>query len=314
MQGIIVGMQKENEIVQYRIILYAKNADGEWQYNQQVANEQALIKALNEGKIKLDNAAVSNKGIKGTTGELSRFEADGFNPMVVMSEILTDGKTIGYKLATYTGKVTNVRLKDVLAYCARVNGKGAPLQNAMYVAEKDGKTAHIRAYPGQKFMQENIERKRSTEAKPAVIDKASNAKQVSKIEELFTPAQVEQLRIGKSHGVDIKIFGNNKLSANQMKELRLALEDGVNAKAFADPAYSVPAMKALRINAKYGVDITYFVNPKYNAEQIFELSTGYLSGVDLTEFSDTSLSANDMAKKRIYLESKLWNEVEATKI
>lgn len=313
MNGIVVGIQDEDSQKLYRVVLYNRNKDG-CQYNKQIVAEHTLLEALMSGKLVLDNVEVHNNKLKGKTGELSRFKANGFHPMVALSEIVVDGKTIGYRLASYEGKVTAVRLKDVLAYCARVCNMGAPIQNAMYVPESKASKAHLRTYPGQSLYQEVIERKRSEIARPAKVDKKENEKQVSRLEELFNPAQIEQLKLGKAHGVDIKIFGNNKLSANQMKELRLALENGVNAKAFADPAYSVDAMKALRINAKYGVDVTYFVNPKFNAEQIYELSTGYLSGIDITKFSDPSLSAKDMSKKRVYLESLLWNEVEAKQI
>lgn len=313
MNGIIVGIQNEEGQKIYRVVLYNRTADG-CQYNKQAVPEQMLINALRENKLVLDNAKLVDNKIKGTTGDLARFKANGFRPMVVMTEIVTDDKVIGYRLATYDGKVTAIRIKEVLAYCARVSGNGAPFQNAMYVAETPTSKAYLRAFPGQTFYQEKIQRNKSKTANPAVVDKKTNEKQVSKLEELFNPAQIQQLKLGKAHGVDIRIFGNNKLSADQMKELRQALEDGVDARAFADPAYSVSAMKALRINSKYGVDITYFVNSHYNAEQIYELSTGYLSGVDISQYADHKLSAKDMSKKRVYLESQLWNEVEAKPI
>lgn len=312
--GIIVGTQvsdiNTNEKA-YRIVLFNKGENGV-AYSRQVATEEAVIKALKTGALKLDNAVVKDNKLYGQTGSLSRFNpSNGIRPMVVISEIVAEGNTIGYRLANYDGKISAVRLKDVLAYCARVEGKGTPIQNAMYVADSGETKAHIRLYPYQELRKEVINRKKSSTAQPAKVDKKANEKQVSKLEELFSPAQIEQLKLGKLHGVDIRVFGNNKLSADQMKELRTALESGINAKAFADPAYSVEAMKALRINAKYGVDITYFVNPKYNAAQIYELSTGFLAGVDISQYADPSLSAKDMSKKRVYLESQLWNEVQA---
>lgn len=310
MNGIIVGLQEENGQKQYRIVLYNRTAEG-CSYAKKIVGNDALAKILTEGKLVLDNAEIKDGKIKGKTGELSRFKAKGFNPMVILSEIVAEGKVIGYRLASFDGKVQAIRLKDVLSYCARVSSNGAPIQNAMYVPESGNTKAHLRAYPGQQFYQETIKREKSRVATPAKVDTKANQRQVSKLEELFNPAQIEQLKLGKANGVDIRIFGNNKLSANQMKELRLALESGVNAKAFADPAYSVSSMKALRINAKYGVDLTYFVNPKFSDEQIFELSTGYLSGVDITQYADPNLSAKDMSKKRVYLESQLWNTVEA---
>ncbi len=310
MTGVVVGIMNDGVQRVYRVVLYNRTQEG-CQYLKQALPEANLIKLMTEGKLVLDNAEVKNNKVKGKTGDLNRFKAKGFHPMVLLSEIVADGKIMGYRMVTYDGKVQAIRLKDVLAYCARVAPNGAPIQNAMYVPESGSNKAHIRAYPYQTFYQETIKRKKSSVAQPAHVDTKANQKQVSKLEELFSPAQIQQLKLGKASGVDIRIFGNNKLSANQMKELRLALEDGVNAKVFADPAYSVSSMKALRINAKYGADVTYFVNPKFSAEQIYELSTGLLSGVDIAQYADPNLSAKDMSKKRIYLESMLWNEVEA---
>lgn len=312
--GIVIGMSDiQNPLHStYRLVLYGKK-DGQMVYKREVANGEALFKALSSGELVLDNVGIESGKIVGKTGSLERFKPYGnSHPMLVISEIVADGKTIGYRLVTFDGVIKAIRLKDVIAYCERVGDKMVPIQNAMFVQnDKSGNSAHLRAFPHQRIRQEVINRNRADTAQPAKVDNKANGKQVSRLEELFSPAQIQQLKLGKAHGVDIRVFGNNKLSADQMKELRKALEVGVNAKAFADPAYSVEAMRALRINARYGVDVTYFVNPKYNAEQIYELSTGFLSGVDISSYADPSLSANDMSKKRIYLESQLWNEVKA---
>lgn len=316
MNGLIVGIQGKGKDKVYRVVSYAKGKDG-IQYKKQVVHEEQLKNALAEKKIKLDNADLVDGKIKGITGDLSRFNSvDGLNPKVILSEMVADDKVIGYRLVSYDGTVSAIRLKDVISYCEKVNekfgAKGAPIQNAMFVPASENGKAHIRAYPGQVFNKEVIERKKVNDTKVAIVDKKANAEKVnSKLEELFNKDQIEQLRLGKKHGVDIRLMGNNKLSAEQMKEIRKALEDGINARVFASPEFSSEVMAALRINAKYGVDIKYFINPRYNAEQIFELSTGYLSGVDITKYADPKLSATDMSKKRIYLESQLWNEVQA---
>lgn len=312
MKGIIVGIQQEGKQKLYRVVLYNRT-ENDCQYAKKAVPEEHLVKLISDGTLELDNATVKDGKIKGTTGDLNRFNnSAGFHPLVILSEIVADGRIMGYRTATFDGTVKALRLKDILAYCDRVNSNGVPIQNAMYVPESDTNKAHIRSYAGKPFFQETIKRRKSNVAQPARPDIKENRKQVSKLEELFNRAQIEQLKLGKENGVDIKVFGNNKLSADQMKEIRLGLESGINARAFADPSYPVSAMKALRINAKYGVDVTYFVNPKFNAEQIYELSTGFLSGVDIAQYADPSLSAKDMSKKRVYLESKLWNEVKAT--
>lgn len=309
MTGIVVGIDESQAGKNYRIVLYNRSGDN-CQYQTQMLNEAQLIQGLSRGQIVLDNVEFANGKIKGKTGELSRFKAKGFHPIVILTEIVAEDNTIGYRVASYDGKVKAVRLKDILAYCERVNANGAPIQNAMYVPEHGSNKAHIRAYPYQQIYKEVIQRNKSAIAQPAKVDTKTNKSKISKLEELFNPEQIKQLRYGKSHGVDIKIYGDPKLSAKQMEQIRIALEKGVNARLFADPAYKVDSMKALRIQMQYGVDISYFMNPEFNAEQIFELGSAYLSGVDVAQLADPKMSAKDMSKKRIYLESKLWDSMD----
>lgn len=313
MNGIIVGIQygnlgKTDDV--YRLVIYNK-IDNKIDYLRKAVDKQNLLRLLAAGQLKLDNAAIVNNNLKGTTGDLNRFKSDKLRPMVVLSEIVANDKIIGYRLATYEGTIKAVRLKDVIAYCERVSPEGIPFQNAMYVPAKDNQRAHLRAYPGQTFRKEVVEQNRSKIAQPAKTNTKENAKQLNKLEEIFTPAQIEQLKLGKIHGVDIRVYGNSKLTAKQMEQLRLALEDGVNPKAFADPAFTDSVMHALRLNAKYGVDIAFFVNPKFNSDQVYVLSTGYLSGIDISKFADPEMSATEMDKQRIFLESQLWKEEEA---
>lgn len=317
MKGIIVGIQENTAEYPgkiYRVILY-KRENNDTKYSKQQIPEHVLTNMLQNNSINLDNAALVGGKIKGTTGELSRFTANkDFHPMVILSEIVADGQVIGYRTANFDGKIQSIRVKDVLAYCSRVASSGAPFQNAMYVQESATK-AHIRAYPGQTFFKEVIQRKKTEEAaKAPVANTKDNSKNLSKLEELFSKEQIEKLVLAKKKGIDVKIIGNNKLTPGQMSVLIKGASEGINVKPFADPAFSEKAMNAYRINAKYGVRIADFIHPGYNAEQIYELSTGWLSGVDITKFSDIKLSAKDMAKKRVYLESLLWNEVEAEQI
>ena len=308
--GIIVGVDNNDKENLYRVVFYINTPDG-YKYKKQLMTESEIVSGIKSNWLCLDNAEVSNNKLKGTTGELSRFNKGDTHPLVILSEIYVNDILIGYRLVTYEGVVKTARVKDVLAYCNRVYKRGVPIQNAMFVPETRDTKEHIRAYPYQEFRKEVIERRPCKNVVGAKINKGENEKQVSRLEELFNKEQIRELKLGKNHGVDIKIYGNNKLSAEQMQQLRIALEDGINAKQFADPAFEADVIRALRINAKCGADIGCFINPKYNANQIFELGTGYLSGVDISQYADPNISANDMAKTRVYLESQLWKEEKA---
>ena len=209
------------------------------------------------------------------------------------------------------------KLGDVLNFCAKALSKSqsqdpksvpVPIQNAIYVEAKDGKSAHLKSYVAGQYIVEYIDIKKPTNATPAKVDEQTNQKQISKLNELFTPDQIEELKLGKQHNVNIKVYGNNKLSAPQMREIRLSLESGINPKHYSDPSFKPDCMKAYRIQTKYGVNISQFINPEYNVEQIFELSTAYLSGVNLQKLADPKKPATQMAKERIEMETELWKQ------
>ena len=240
--------------------------------------------------------------------------------MVILSELRIEknNRLVGYKVATYDGNIRNVKVSDLIGYCSRVSKESAvrkisiyPIQNAIFVEATGLVGAHIKGYTQDQFLIEYLSVNKPQNASPAKVDRAENKKQISKLNELFTEAQIKELKLGKKNGVDIRVYGNNKLSAQQMKEIRLALENKVNPRPYADPSFTPDAMHAYRIQSKYGVDISIFINPEYNKEQIFELSTAYLSGVDVAKLADPKKSANAMAKERIEMETKLWNEVSA---
>lgn len=325
--GHIIGMDSTPQGNVYRVLLHRVEEDPEtcktdWKFAKAEVNEEMLIKSMLSGKIKIENAEVCDGKLRGRTGALSRFnqqKGSSIRPMVIISQIVTvEGyeKLIGYKVAYYDGTVKNVKLNELLIYCQRMTDSGKahgvqmiPIQNAMFIPSGNGVSAHIKGYEANQFYTEKYIRNVPKNVKPSKVNYAENKKNVSKLDEVFTKDQIKELKLGKEHGVDIRYYGNNKLSPEQMREIRKALENGVNPRLFADPAFKPEAMKAYRIQAKYGVDISKFINPEYNAEQIFELSTALISGVDLTKLADPKKSAYDMSKDRIILESKIWKEV-----
>ena len=327
-EGHIIGINKTTSGDMYRVLLNSYDPNTrKWTFARSEVPEAVLIRTLASGKVHLCNAELSAGKLKGTTGSLSRFNPANSKftrPIVILSELRTDDaayRLLGYKIVTYDGKVRNIKVQELLDYCsniakmaAKYNGYAVPIQNAIYVEETPGVAAHIKGYIQNQFLVEDIHVSKPSNVEPAKVDQAANKKQVSRLEELFTKDQIEELRKGRESGVNYKLYGNNKLSAAQMKEIRKSLEAGINPKLYADPAFKPETMKAYRIQAKYGVDISQFINPSYNPEQIYELSTALISGVDISKLAYPKKSANDMAKERIEMESKIWNETSVSVI
>lgn len=321
--GHIVGIVEQNKQKVYSVLLskYNPGTEKPWSFSFERVPDKVLINALRSGKLTLANAVLNKSGteLTGSTGSLSRFTPKipiNNTPVVIISELRTDDsdRLIGYKIATSNGSVKNIKLMDMLSFCDRItktakaNGSDAvPVQNCMYVADGD-KRPTIRAYNAGQLIVEHIHTAKPKNTAPAKVDTNANKKQISKLEEMFNKAQIEQLRLGKQNGVNIRVYGNNKLSAKQMEAIRKALESGVNAVPFADPSFSADAMTAYALNDKYGVDISTFINPKYNKEQIFEISTAWLEGLDISSIANPDIPADDMGKIRVELETKIFSD------
>lgn len=329
--GIIVGINKQktgtkydgtDSSAVYNILIYGYDSNTQkWEFNKATVNEISVIKAVGSGRLNLKNASVNEKGqLVGTTGSLDRFvvnNSTGFKPFVILSELRASNndRLIGYRLATHDFKVRSIKLSDVIETCSRITNHSkksglslVPIQNAMFVEATDNIAAHIKGYQEQQFIVEKLTINKPENVNPAKVNQSSNSNKLSKLDELFTKDQINELRLGKQSGVNIKIYGNNKLSAQQMREIRKALEDGLNPIPFADPSFKPDTMQAYRTQLKYGIDISQFINPQYTPAQIYELSTAVLTGVDLAKLADPNKSANQMAKERIEMETEIWKE------
>lgn len=322
-KGHIVGIREANGTKVYSVLLsqYNPNTSPNWKFSFENVPEQNLMAAMKAGKVALYNAKVEGGALVGTTGALSRFNPKDpipNTPVVVLSEIRVDDtsdRLIGYRIATGNGQVKAIRLNDMLSFCMRItkaakqrDSKAVPIQNCMYVADSVQKKGTIRAYVEGQLIVERVKINKPNNAAPAKVDTEGNKRQITRLEEMFSKEQIRELKLGKQHGVNIRVYGNNKLSADQMKSLRKALESGVDARAFADPRFTSESMQAYSVNAKYGVDISSFINPEYNPAQIYELSTAWLEGIDISKMADPKMSAEDMSKLRIELEMQLFGD------
>lgn len=314
--GVVVGIDKykDTKVTQYRVIIatVSPKADKQynWQFNCLMMSEEDIIKTFNTGA-KWLNIKLEKGKIKGSAGALSRFETQDKKPLVVISQLVDSAdKVIGFKVASYDGKVKNIAIKELIAYGNRVTKAGAvPIQNAIFVPDDNNKKAHYKAYPENQFITELIPTTTNKNVvKPSRVPVQKNEKTLNKLEEIYTAEQIAELREGKKNGVDIRIYANPALSAEQMQALRKGLQKGVNVKPFASPDYSPQLMKWYTNDSKAGIDIRRYLNPKYSIEQLSEISIAAEEGLDLSKLSDIKLSPNDMAEIRERLEHKIFKE------
>jgi len=310
--GLIVGKEatKNGGETVYRVITLREDAGGTIYLKHRI-DEKTLVNNMSKGYVTIGNAKVEDGELKGTSGDLARFDSKVNKPMVIISEIQAEGiGLVGYKMATYEGDVTTNVLKEVLNYCEKVTkAKGTPIQNAQYVSETDTQRSFIRAYPNCDFPIEKLNR--GKKARTEYVESESNSVKVdttdkNKLEEIFSKDQLRELRVGRNNGVDITVYANRKLSAEQMAVIRKGLEEGLNARLWASPEYSVDAMRFYKADQGRKMDVTYYLNPKYDIQQLREISLGFTNGVDTSEYSDPKIPAREMAEIRLRLEMHVW--------
>lgn len=302
----IIGKERTTPFTVYRVLAEKTEPNGSTSYTRLLEEETTLA----SGRVAIVNAAYSGcnepgKMLKGLTGDLSRFES---KPLVILAEFVSSkGRVLGYKVADYNGEVRSLKLNDLLDFClTKEKHRETPIQNGIVIKETPTKAAHIRCYTDGEFPRIVLEQTKPKAVEKPKVSIPTNEKKLSRLEELFSIEQINELKLGKKHGVDIRIYGDNALTAKQMSIIREALEAGLPAKKFANPAYSVPCMKLLALDLKFKCDISFYLNPKLTVKQMDEISTGVISGVDVSQYADPSISAEEMAEIRMRLENGIW--------
>jgi len=321
-KGIVVGIDTQGNDKIYRVLVcnIQENSKGkcfyDWAFKCVTMDTSRIISQIMTDKNFFLNLGIDNSGkITGKSASLSRFDDNksGRHPLVIISQIsTTDGRLIGYKAATYDGNVRNISLKEMIAYGNRTTKQGLiPVQNAIFVAEDEatGKKAHFKSYPNMPFITELYEvGKNKYSEQNRRVPVRQNEKTLVKASEIFDKEQMEQLKLGKQHKVDIRIYANPKISAKKMKILRAGLEKGLNIKPFAFPEYKELCMMYYVDCLENGIDIRPMLNPKYNEGHLFQLALAVELGLDISKMCNPSLSANDMEEIRERLEANIWKD------
>lgn len=314
--GIVVGIDFHGDQKAYRVLIatispkQGEEKQYNWKFECKLMPEAQVIQLLQKNvswlNIKLENGAV-----KGSTGDLKRFTNSQHRPFVIISQLVnSDDKIIGYKIANYDGGVKSIPIKEMIAYGNRATKQGyIPIQNAMFVTATDeNKAAHFKSYPNSPFIEERIVTRKNQYADKRRVNTSNNGKTLSKLEEIYTPEQIKQLKLGKEHGVDIRIYANPGLEASKMKVLREGLEQKVNVRPFAFPDYTIESMRYYILELKTGMDIRQYLNSRYSIAQIAELSIAVSEGLDVSKMQDPDLSVRQMQERRIRLENNVFHD------
>lgn len=295
----------------YRVILAQLMETGKpkvykWNFTAKKLTSEQIVSSAGKG-LQWLNIKVVNNVVKGSTGDLSRFNNGKNRPYVIISKVESmSGKLLGYKVADYNGNVQNISLKDMVNFGKKATACGGiPVQNAKFMAT-DG---YYCAYPGASFIEEvHVTNNKPQDAANRKIDITANTKAANKMADTFTKEQIKQLKLGKEAGVHYKIYANPDLSAKQMEMLRKALENGAGPmiKMIAFPEYDEKVMGRYAADIVMKRDIRPYLNPRYSVDQVNCLSTAYLLGIDIGNLTDPNLTPEQMEIEKGKLLNQLW--------
>ena len=311
-RGIIVNIDKVNNVNMISVLFSEKQGE-DFRYSTQIVPEASVVDAIMAGRVTLYNATVANNKLKGTTGDLKRFSGES-KPLVILAEMIKENsdEIIGYRVSTAGGTVRRVRLKELLAHAEKKTKSGLiPFQNAIYIPKTREKTDYIKAYTANGFEKDIIKVKPNKHSAPAKVNIRSNEEAIKKLNRMFNKEQQIELIKGKSAGLNINIYGNRDLTAEQMRIIREGLEQGLPMQLVADPEYAPNSMRIYMADMKYGYDVREYLNPKYTPEQISEVSLGLMEGLDVSKYSDPKNTPERMAETRLRLSHDIWKEEHA---
>ena len=80
---------------------------------------------------------------------------------------------------------------------------------------------------------------------------------------VFDEYQMEEIRLGLEHGVDVSIYAKSEFNYEQMEQIRLGLEHGVDASIYAKSKINDCQMSQVRAGLEEGIDISAYVDPQF---------------------------------------------------
>lgn len=272
-----------------------------------VMNDKDLADYVLSHPVTPVNFEVDNKErvINECSGVFDRLASkSGVSPCVILAEMRTATRLLGYIVLSKNGTVARVRRDDLYRTCAEAKNKGfSYVQNGIY-RDADG-VKSISCYPYRPFPVYTIESAKKPVAVSAPTQKA--AKEPKAV--AYTKAQLTELNSAKEKGVDTACIENPSLSPEQMHILWIAKRNGRAVELFAFPKYSPDTMRFFAktvVSRKMYKTFYDMFNAEYTADQVEQLYYGISEGLDYAQYANPSMSAKRMAEKRIELSNEMY--------
>jgi len=121
----------------------------------------------------------------------------------------------------------------------------------------------------------------------------------------FDVLQLEQIRLGLEHDINVEKYLNPKLSWMEMENIRCNLETGIDMSEYQKRGYDWLQCNEIRIGLQEGLDVSLYSDVNYLAPQMKEIRKGLERKVDVTKYTSHEYDWFQMREIRRGMEEKL---------
>lgn len=105
--------------------------------------------------------------------------------------------------------------------------------------------------------------------------------------------QLEEIRLGLEHGIDVSIYANPKYSFTKMAELRKGLEHGLDITKYLDVQFTTAQMLEIRVGLEDGLDVSLYNALNYSSLYMKVIRLGLKQGLDLRTVVGQGYTSNE---------------------
>ncbi|KUO71669.1 MAG: hypothetical protein APF81_22790 [Desulfosporosinus sp. BRH_c37] len=107
--------------------------------------------------------------------------------------------------------------------------------------------------------------------------------------------EMENVRVGIEHGVDVIFCDKPEFNRHQMREIERGLKKGVDVSIYTDPKFSWQQMFIIQNGLEKGVDVSIFAKVEFSQLQMELLNLMLSRDMDVSKYAMPEVPAEKMA-------------------
>ncbi len=105
----------------------------------------------------------------------------------------------------------------------------------------------------------------------------------------FDRFQEKEIKLGKEHGLNTRIYEDLDFDSSQMREIRLGLERRLEIEFYADQKFSAVEMEQIRLGLERGLNVSLYANTEFDATEMREMRMRLEQGLSVSFEDNQSL-------------------------